>query len=68
LLEIQALLLHSGSGEVIWTKDWRKSDGLQNPERALDKTFFLVCLAIAAGILVIFARKEDPAQAISAEQ
>jgi len=68
LLEVQALLVHSGSGEVIWTKDWRKSDGLQNPERALDKTFFLVCLAFAAGILVIFARKEDPAQAISAEQ
>lgn len=68
LFEVQALLVDSASGKVIWTGNWRNSDGLQEPERKLDKTLFVICLAFAAGILVIFARREDPGLAISAEQ
>jgi hypothetical protein len=68
LIEVQSMLVHSASGEVIWSGGRTGSAAIRSTEWELDKTILVVCLAFAAGILVIYARRENPAQAVSAEE
>jgi len=64
LLRFQALLIGSGTGEVLWTRSLRSSVRMSGQEWEFKKTALLICLAFAAGILVIYARMEDQKRAI----
>ena len=59
LIDFEAVLLSPMSGEILWTTSWRGSTRISRPELERKKSALLICLAFAAGILVIYARKED---------
>ena len=59
LLHFQAVLVDAVTGEVLWTGSSRPSLRMSGQEWEFRKVVLLICLAFAAGILVIYARLED---------
>ena len=62
-LHLTAMIVETRSGEVLWTTAWQGTVSLSGSEWEFKKTALLICLAIAAGIVVIYARQEDRKQA-----
>lgn len=58
-MQIQVLLVDPSSGTLLWSRDWGGSQRMPEGEWENRKTLMLICLAFAAGILVIFARREE---------
>ncbi len=64
LLHLTAMLVSTRSGKVLWTISWQGAVKIFKPEWVFKKTALLICLALAAGILVIYARQEDSKHAV----
>ncbi len=58
-LHLTTMIVDTRSGEVLWTSNWQGTVGMSRSEWEFKKTAFLICLAIASGIVVIYAREED---------
>lgn len=59
LMHVNAVLVSTRNGEVLWTTSWRGAARISRSEWEFKKTALLICLAFAAGILIIYARQED---------
>jgi hypothetical protein len=59
LMHFEAVLVGNPTGEVLWTTSWRASATMSSQEWEFKKAALLICLALAAGILIIYARMED---------
>ena len=57
-IDIQATLISPQTGQVLWTTTWQGEAGMTRNEWEQTKTGIILCLLLAAGILVLFARKE----------
>ena len=55
---VQVMVVHPRDGKILWSDDWSGVIRLHGAEREFHKTAIVICLALAAGILVIFSRKE----------
>jgi hypothetical protein len=55
-------VVRASDGEVLWSNTWNDTVKLHGAELDFHKTAIVICLALAAGILVIFARKENPSR------
>ncbi len=60
LLRIEAKVLRAQDSEVLWATQWRRTATLQSHDLDLKKSAVVICLALAAGVLIVFVRKEDP--------
>ena len=58
-LTVRAIVVRAQDGKVLWSNTWNDNAKLHGAELEFHKTAIVICLALAAGILVIFARKQD---------
>ncbi|MFC1735518.1 hypothetical protein ACFL1X_05335 [Candidatus Hydrogenedentota bacterium] len=59
LMSVNAMLISTSSREVLWSSTWRGTIPMSKPEWEFNKTALLICLSLAAGIIVIYARQSD---------
>jgi hypothetical protein len=57
-LALTANLRQPGTGEVIWSTNWHGGGRIMGPDRDLFTATLVIALAIAAGVLVLTARRE----------
>ena len=57
---VQTMVVHAQNGKVLWSNTWNGNSSLHGKGLEFQKTATVICLALAAGILVIFARKQGP--------
>ena len=59
-LEVLVTLSETHTRQVLWTTTWQNHLHLQASEREFTTTALKIYLAIAAGILIVFVRRESP--------
>ena len=61
-MNIEAIVLDAQTDAVLWTTPWRGATSMSGQVQEFKKNAILICLALAAGVLIVFVLRKDRKQ------
>ena len=58
-MNVEVMVLDGKTDKILWTTTWRGTTSMSGHGREFKKNAVLICLALAAGVLIVFVRRED---------